>query len=156
LARNKGGRRRWNRRSKSIKSGNTASFFNSMATIAQAGGDKALKAYRVFAAGEALINAYRAQAQVLAQPNLNFAAKFAAVSAIGLAGARLVQALGGKNGGGSGGGSSRAPSQSMAAATPAIANITVNGKMDAPMFRSLTEQLNAEFKQGYVLNVVAG
>jgi hypothetical protein len=135
--------------------GHTASFFGRLAGIIQGGGEKANKAYKIFAAAEALINAYRASNQVLADPTVPAWLKLPMRAAIWGQGLIAVKALGGS--GGSGGGSSRAPSQSTAAAaTPAIVNMTINGKMDAPMFRSLTEQLNAEFKQGYVLNVVAG
>ncbi|MEI6800492.1 MAG: hypothetical protein WCO04_14955, partial [Pseudomonadota bacterium] len=50
---------------------------------------------KIFAAGEALINTLRAQAQVLADPRLGFWGKLAAYAAIGASGLGLVAALGG-------------------------------------------------------------
>lgn len=137
---------------------NSASFFNSLATITQAGGEKANKAYRAFAAAEALINAYRAASQTLAIPGLNFYQKFAQYASVLSAGLGLVSALkggGGSSGGSAGGGSSVGSSPSgVAAQVPARATITVNGLMDAGGFKTLTDQLNAEFRQGYILDIV--
>ncbi len=70
-------------------------FFGAMATLTAAGGQRMAKAARATAAAEALINTYRAQAQVLADPKLGFWAKLPAVAAIGAAGMGLVSALGG-------------------------------------------------------------
>lgn len=95
-------------------------FFGAMATLTAAGGDKMAKAARATAAAEALINVYRAQAQVLADPRLGFWAKLPAMAAIGAAGMGLVSALGGggkskagaaSSSGGSGGGSAGAPTE---------------------------------------------
>lgn len=70
-------------------------FFGAMATLTASGGDRLAKISRAFAAAEALINTYRAQAQVLADPKLGFWAKLPAVAAIGAAGMGLVSSLGG-------------------------------------------------------------
>lgn len=88
---------------------NAENFFGAMATLAAAGGDKTVKAARIFGAAEALINTYRAQAQVLADPKLSFWAKLPAAAAIGAAGLKLVSAI---KGGGSAGRISGAASAS--------------------------------------------
>lgn len=79
---------------------NAEAFFGAMATLTAAGGDKMVKAARVFGAAEAMINTYRAQSQVLADPKLGFWAKLPAVAAIGAAGLRMVSAIKGGGGGG--------------------------------------------------------
>lgn len=86
--------------------GQAETFFGAMATLTAAGGDRLAKISRTFAAAEALINTYRAQAQVLADPTLGFWAKFPAVAAIGAAGMRLVSSLGGSGRSSSGGSAS--------------------------------------------------
>jgi hypothetical protein len=78
---------------------NAETFFGAMATLTAAGGAKLAKVARATAAAEALINTYRAQAQVLADPKLGFWQKLPAMAAIGAAGMKLVSALGGGGGG---------------------------------------------------------
>ncbi|WP_216824591.1 phage tail tape measure protein [Paragemmobacter aquarius] len=108
---------------------NAESFFGSMATLTAAGGNKMVKATQIFGAAEALINTYRAQAQVLADPSVPFFGKFAAAAAIGAAGFRMVAAIkggGGGGGGGSGGGrgsSSGGSSSSQSEAAPLRARL---------------------------------
>jgi len=80
------------------------SFFGSLADLTAAGGDKLVRAARVFGAAEALINTYVAQSQVLRDPTLGFWGKLAAYGAIGAAGLGLVSAIKGGGGGGRGGG----------------------------------------------------
>lgn len=87
---------------------NTETFFGAMAELTAAGGGKMVKAARVFAAAEALINTYRAQAKVLADPTLGFFGSMAAYASIGAAGLRVVSAIKGGGGGSSGGGVSSA------------------------------------------------
>lgn len=96
---------------------NAENFFGAMATLTAAGGDRLVKAARVFSAAEALINTYRAQAQVLADPRLSFWQKLPAAAAIGAAGLKLVSAI--KGGGGGGGGSSKASASSGSASSAA-------------------------------------
>lgn len=82
-------------------------FFGEMASAAALGGEKLVRTQRVFAAAEALINTYRAQSQVLADPTLPWWRKIPAAFAIGAAGMGFVAAIkgGGKSsGGGSSGG----------------------------------------------------
>lgn len=95
--------------------GQAETFFGAMATLTAAGGDRLAKISRTFAAAEALINTYRAQAQVLADPTLGFWAKFPAVAAIGAAGMQLVSSLGGSGRSSSGGKASAGGSGSTSA-----------------------------------------
>ena len=128
--------------------GDTANLFNGLATITQAGGEKANRAYRAFAAGEALINAYRAASQALATPGITIFGKFAAYASVLAAGMNLVSAI---KGGGSGGGSARAPSGSSASAAPASTPLEVrltgfgpDDLISGSMVSSLLDRLSAE------------
>lgn len=78
-------------------------FFGSMAEVFQHGGDKMVRIGKVFGAAEALINAWRAYAQTLADPTLGFWAKFAAAASVLSAGLGAVQAIKGVSTGGGGG-----------------------------------------------------
>lgn len=138
--------------------GNTASFFGSLATITQAGGDKANKAYRAFAAAEALINTYRGAAAVLGDKTVPFFAKFAAVASIVGAGMGLVNALKG-GGSSSGGGSVRAPTTTSAGAASggpmSVANITLVGDtFSKSSVEDLFKQINDGLKTGRTINLV--
>ena len=79
-----------------------ANFFGGLAAVTENGGERLVKATQTFAAIEALINTYRAQAQVLADPTLGFFGKAAAYLQIGAAGLNVVRAIKGVSGGGSG------------------------------------------------------
>lgn len=129
-------------------------FFGAMATLTAAGGEKMVKAARATAAAEALINVYRAQAQVLADPKLGFWAKLPAMAAIGAAGMGLVSALGGSGkskgggsgGGGSEGGSSTAPVEK--AQSPLL--LTLQGLDPAQLYQgsqiiALADAIQKEF-----------
>lgn len=89
------------------------SFFGQMASAASLGGERLVRVQRGFAAAEALINTFRAQSQVLADPTLPWWRKIPAAFAIGAAGMGFVQAIrgGGKSSGGatSAGGGGAAP-----------------------------------------------
>lgn len=76
-------------------------FFGEMAAAAAMGGEKLVRVQRGFAAAEALINTYRAQSQVLADPTLPWWRKIPAALAIGAAGMGFVAAIkgGGKSSG---------------------------------------------------------
>ena len=78
-------------------------FMGDMATAFAMGNERMQKAARGFAAVEALINAWRAYSQTLADPSLPFIAKFAAAAKVLAAGMGAVNAI---KGGGKGGGSS--------------------------------------------------
>jgi hypothetical protein len=102
----------------------TAGFFGALASAVQQGGAKSNKAFQAFAAAEALINAWRAGVQVLADPKLSFWAKVPAALSIVGAGMGMVKAItgggggGGGRGGSSGGGSGSGPAAAVAAAAP--------------------------------------
>lgn len=105
-------------------------FFGAMAALTAAGGEKLVKATRVFGAAEALVNTFRAQSQVLADPRLGFFGKMAAYASIGAAGMGLVAALkgGGKGSGGSAGAASAASaSKATAAQQAAPVRVLVQG-----------------------------
>lgn len=81
-------------------------FFGDMANAFKSGNEKMAKIGQKFAAIEALINAWRAYNQTLADPSLPFFAKFAAAASVLAAGMNAVSAI---KGGGKGGGGGAAP-----------------------------------------------
>lgn len=85
-------------------------FFGDLATALQSSNSKLAAAAQAFAAVEALINAYRAFNQVLADPTLPWFAKIPAAAGVLAAGLNTVSAIkslsGGSSGGGVGGGTS--------------------------------------------------
>lgn len=91
-------------------------FMGDMAAAFSAGGEQMQQASRAFAATEALINAWRAYSQTLADPSIPFLAKFAAGAKVLAAGMGAVNAIRGGGGAASTGGASVAtaaqPSQS--------------------------------------------
>lgn len=96
--------------------GDAETFFGGMAAIAQAGGDRTVKAMRVFSAAQALINSYVAFTEVLKDPSFigrPFARFGAAASALS-SGLAAVAAI---KGGGSGGGSMSRGSATVAASS---------------------------------------
>lgn len=76
-------------------------FMGGMATALANGNDKMQSAAEKFAAVEALINAYRAFNQVLADPTLPWYAKIPAAAGVLAAGMNAVSAIGGSSGGSS-------------------------------------------------------
>lgn len=74
-------------------------FFKSMAEATQGGNEKMQAISKKFAAAEALINAWRAFNQTLADPKLPFFAKFAAAGKVLAAGMGAVNAIRGGGGG---------------------------------------------------------
>ncbi|MGG4603046.1 hypothetical protein ACLPHZ_20105, partial [Alcaligenaceae bacterium Me47] len=92
-------------------------FFGAMSSMQDSGNAGMLKAQKVFSAASALINAYLAASQALADPTIPFWGKFAAVAAVLAKGMSLVAAIrsGSKSSsGGGGGGSASAPQASAA------------------------------------------
>jgi hypothetical protein len=106
----------------------TQNILGGIADIAAASGGKMEKASRAFAAAEALINVYRAQAQVLADPKLSFFQKIPAMLAVGAAGMRVVQAIrsGSSTSGASGGGSRGSASVASTASAPAPQTVFID------------------------------
>lgn len=92
-------------------------YFGAMATAFASGNDKMAAIGKKFAAIEALINAWRAYAQTLADPSLPFFAKFAAAASVLAAGMSAVSAI--KGGGKGGGGASVGAASGGAANSPA-------------------------------------
>lgn len=135
----------------------TGAYLGVLADTFASGNEKMQKTARVFGAAEALINAWRAYTQTLADPSLPFFAKFSAAAAVLSAGLRAVSAI---KGGGSGGGSSSAPvAASGGAPAPSVpqhvANITLHGDtFSGNSLQELVKQLNEAFRQGYKLNLV--
>jgi len=111
----------------------TGQFLGDMANAFAQGNDKMQKAGKIFGAAEALVNAWRAYSQTLADPSLPFFAKFAAGASVLAAGMSAVSAIkGGSKSGGTGGGSvaaARASSSGSssggapAAATPDVTQV---------------------------------
>lgn len=81
-------------------------YFNDLGSVMQSGNDKVLRIAKAFAAAEALINAYRAATQALADPTVPFWGKAAAYAQVLAAGLGAVNAIKGVNAGGGGGGAS--------------------------------------------------
>lgn len=116
-----------------------------------AGGNKRLMALQKTLA---IANSWLAFTEVLKDPSFvgrPWARAIAAGQALasGLAAAKNI----GSSGTGTGGAGSAATSAPSAPAQPNIANVTWIGEPTREGFGSLTEKLNAEFKQGYVLNL---
>lgn len=76
-------------------------FFGDMASALQGGNDKMIAAAQAFASVEALINAYRAYNQVIADPSLPWFAKIPAAVSVLAAGMRTVSAIKSVGNGGS-------------------------------------------------------
>lgn len=99
-------------------------FFGDMADALASGNEEMMRIAKVFGAAEALINAWRAYSQTLADPTLPFLAKFAAAAKVLAAGLGAVNAIkgAGKGGAGAGAGSAQA-----AAAAPQPLQVRLNG-----------------------------
>lgn len=124
-------------------------IFGGLADFASAAGARGEKAARAFGAAEALINVYRAQAQVLGDPKLSFFQKIPAMLAIGAAGMRVVSAIrsGGSAGGGGGAGTIAAQGQQQAQQQTVEyvvrgidRDALYTGEMFARIFDGLTEE----------------
>lgn len=123
-------------------------IFGGLADFASAAGARGEKAARAFGAAEALINVYRAQAQVLGDPKLSFFQKIPAMLAIGAAGMRVVSAIrsGGSAGGGGAGtiaaqGQQQAQQQTVEYVVRGIdRDALYTGEMFARIFDGLTEE----------------
>lgn len=111
------------------------SFFGGMADALSKGNEKMARAAKVFGAAEALINAWRAHNQTLADPSLPFFAKIPAALSVlgaGLGAASAIKGGGGGSGSASGGGGGGAASAASAAASqgPLQARLTGFGPND--------------------------
>lgn len=124
-------------------------FFGQMANAMQSGNERMMRIGQAFGAAEALINAWRAFNQVIADPSLPFWAKVPAAMGVLSAGLNAVNAI---KGIGSGGGASSAGA---AASTAATAMPTQNIMIDLVgdtfsrgSVQSLFEQINEGLRNG--------
>lgn len=143
-------------------------FMGGMASALQGGNEQMQKISRVFGAAEALINAWRAFSQTMADPSLPFFAKFGAAASVLSAGMGAVNAIksGSKSSGAATGGAARASAAvaassgagggsagAAAAAAPdqsQIVNISLTGDtIGRDGMASLFEQINKGLAKGY-------
>ncbi len=98
----------------SYKLGASQKFMNDLYTASGAHSNRMTKMIQSVGAAQALVNAYLAASQALADPTVPFFAKFAAVAQVIATGMGLVNAIkgGGGSGGGGGGGTASAPDAS--------------------------------------------
>lgn len=132
-----------------------AAFMGVLADTFQAGNEKMQRMGRVFGAAEALINAWRAYNQTLADPSLPFMAKFAAAASVLSAGMKAVQAI--KSGSGGAGGRAAAPSaggRAAAAGPNMTANYTITGDVIGKQTGGeLIKSINDALRAGYQINL---
>ena len=131
-------------------------FFGGMADALAAGNEKMQKVSQSFAAVEALINAWRAYSQTLADPSLPFATKFLAAAKVLAAGMGAVNAI--RNGGRSAAGGGAATAQSAPAqASPLQVSLNTYGFGDmistSDLGGLLTQLNNAAGDRGYTILV---
>lgn len=138
-----------------------AAFMGGMADVLATGGEKMMKISKVFGAAEALINAWRAYAQVLADPTLPWSMKIAMALKVLAAGIQAVQAVQSVGKGGSGKKSADAQAEGagtiQAQERPNIvnANINVRGQVfDRGAVVGLIEQINEAVGDGARIRVV--
>lgn len=126
-------------------------FMGGLSEAFASGNDKMQKAARTFGAIEALINAWRAYSQTLADPSLPFFAKFAAGAKVLAAGMSAVRAI--KSGGSGGGGASGGGSVSAAAPLP-VQNVNIQwmGGAGFDSVSKLVDALNDGARRGYRVN----
>jgi len=132
----------------------TSKLFGDLNTLAGGGYEGLLKAQKGFAAAEALINTYRAAAQVLADPKMSFWMKFAAVAKVIASGMGLVNAIkgGGKSGRTSAGGSAGSASSTAQAAPERVVRVSFQGDpFMTAMAESMMTQIYDASKGGRVI-----
>ena len=132
-----------------------ASDFGQMSNLAGGGYDELLKIQKTFAAGSALINAYLAASQALADPTLGAFGKLMAMGKVLAAGLGLASAIKGAGNGGSGGGAASISTSAAATTkTEPTKNILVN--LTGPDFlvdmaESIIQQIYDQSKDGRVI-----
>lgn len=135
----------------------TGAFFGDMASAMASGNEKMQKIAQKFAAVEALINAWRAYNQTLADPSLPFFAKFAAAASVLASGLNAVQTIKGASGSSGSKGSSASSSAASMAATVSptqIANYRITGDVIGRQTgEELVSSINAAIKDGYQINL---
>ena len=126
-------------------------FFGGMADALQSGNERMQAIGKKFAAIEALMNAWRAFNQVLADPRVPAYAKIPQGLAVLGAAMNAVKAIGG--GGGGGARANQAAAVAAPSAPQNVVNVSWYGAVDPGSTGSLTKKLNEEFRQGYTLNI---
>lgn len=138
----------------------TQQFMGDMAKALQGGNEKMARISRIFAAGEALINAWRGYSQVIADPSLPFFAKIPAALSVLSAGIGAVNAIkSGSSSGGGGGGAAAAGAASTASAAPSVSRNVAISLTGGDMFsRSqvvrLINSINEAVEDGAIVRVV--
>ena len=133
-----------------------ATGLGTMANIFQQGNEKMQKIAQVFGAGEALINAWRAYSQTLADPSLPFFAKFTAAASVLAAGFQAVSAIKNLNSGGGGGSSAGAASAGTGGSTTASGttfNVALQGQgaISRDSVRQFLSLINEEIDNGAII-----
>lgn len=109
-----------------------AGFFGSLASVAEAGGGKMVKAASIFSAAQGLINSYTAYTEMLKDPAFIGRpwARFGAAASVLASGLRMVQAIKGVGSGGSGavsgGGSVGSATVASSASAPAPQTVFID------------------------------
>ena len=136
-------------------------FLGDMASALEGGNEKMMRTAKVFGAAEALINAFRAYNQVIADPSLPWFAKIPAAIGVLSAGMGMVNAIKGVSASGGGGGGSAASAQSSAPQAPAAPQtsrevvLQLNGsRFSREDVISLMEQFNEYIEDGGNIRVV--
>lgn len=128
-----------------------AADFGQMNSLAGGGYDSMLRLQKTFAAGSALINAYLAASQAMADPTVPYWMKIAAYGKVLAAGLGAVNAI---KGGGSGGGGKSASAATSAAKSEPNKNILV--RLEGPDFmvdmaESIMKQIYEQSQNGRVI-----
>lgn len=131
-------------------------FFGAMADAMQGGNEKMIAIGKKFAAVEALINAWRAFNQTLADPSIPFFGKFAAAAKVLAAGMGAVNAIKGGGGGSTASRGVGGASNTNAAPTQSTVGTFINLKLQGSNFgadsvRGLIGLINKEVENGAVL-----
>ena len=126
-------------------------FFGGMADALQSGNERMQSIGKKFAAIEALMNAWRAFNQVLADPQVPAYEKIPQGLAVLGAAMNAVKAIGG--GGGGGARANQAAAVAAPSAPQNVVNVSWYGAVDPGSTGSLTKKLNEELRQGYTLNI---
>lgn len=127
-------------------------FFGDMAGALANGNDAMMRASRSFAAAEALINAWRAYSQTIADPTLPWFAKLAAGAKVLGAGLAAVNAIKGGGKGGGGGAATSAASGGGGVSRNVFINLT-GDTVSSRSVKGLIDQINDEIKRGGRINL---
>lgn len=139
--------------------GGWSDYFSNLVSLTGKSHEKLLRVSKAFKAAQALIDAWSAYNQVLADPSLPFFAKFAAGAQVLAAGMGAVNAISSVNAsaGGGAGASGAGAASAAASAPPPTQNVVLdlrNASADTTrQVGSLVEMINEAGRQGYVLDI---